>query len=137
MVKYIPLDITALKPEQQTNMFMAWCKLVMAELPALGAKGVLQFDAMGDSGMAQERVMQGAQVWIEKDGKKLKFNQLVAFNDMTDDDIPNLSKPTIRRNYPSSRAAQLIETAQRMEADPPPAETYGLLVRPAAPDVEV
>ena len=136
-IKWIPVDFTALKSEQQTNMFKAWCKLVMDAVVELGAKGVLKFEEMGNSGMAQERVMQGAQVWIEKDGKKLKYNVLVAFNDMLDDNIPNLSKPTIRRNYPISKATQLIESAQQWEASPPDAESYGLQARPVSPDIEV
>lgn len=135
-IKWIPVDFTALKPEQQENMFKAWCGLVMANLDDFGAKGVLKYEEKGDSGMAQERILQGAQVWIEVKGRKLKTNLLVTMNDMLEQDFPRKGSD-MRRNDPMWYAGSLVERAKDWELFPPPEGTYGVQPWPTAPDIEV
>ena len=134
VIKWVPMDFTALQPAQQTNMFKAWCKLVMAALPNYSAGGVLKFEEMGESGMAVERVIQGAQVWISLRGKKFKTNLLVAFNDMLEQDFPRQGSD-VRRNDPNWFAGSLVERAKDWELWPP-SEGYGVLPWPTAWDLE-
>ena len=135
-IKWIPVDFTALKPEQQENMFFAWCRLVMGNLNAFGATGVLKYDFKGDSGMAQERIMQGANVWVEVRGRKFKTNLHVTLNDMLEQDFPKQGSD-VRRNDPVWYAGSLVERAKDWELFPPPVDTYGVLPWPADPDIEV
>lgn len=136
MLKWIPVDFTALKPEQQENMFRAWCKLVMAGLAGHNANGVLKFEDKGDSGLATERIIQGAQVWIEKYGRKFKTQLHVPLNDMLEQDYPRQGSD-VRRNDPNWYAGSLVDRAQEWELWPPPAETYGVLPWPEKADITV
>ena len=134
-VIWIPFDFTAMPVEQQDQMFVAWCKLVMDNLKNHDAKGVLKFEEKGPQEFMKTNI-QSAQVWIEASGKKLKTNLLVAFNDMLENDCPNASKPDIRRNDPDWYAGSLVDRAKGWEANPP-SEGYGLLPWPLKSDIEV
>lgn len=134
-IVWIPFDFTRLTTEQQDNAFVAWCELVMANLANHNAKGVLKFEDKGEVGMATEKVIQKADVWIEVGGVKLKYNVMIAFNDMLENDHPRQGSD-VRRNDPNWFAGSLVERAKEWEANPP-SEGYGMLDRPAAPDVTV
>jgi hypothetical protein len=134
-IVWIPFDFTKLTTEQQDDAFVAWCALVMAHLSNYSAKGVLQFEDKGEVGMATEKVIQKADVWIEVDGVKLKTNVMIAFNDMLENDHPRQGSD-VRRNDPSWFAGSLVERAKEWEANPP-SEGYGILARPTAPDITV
>ena len=135
-IKWIPVDFTALKPEQQENMFLAWCRLVMANLPTFNANAVLVFDVKGNSGMAQERIIQGALVWISIQGRKLKTQLRITLNDMLENDFPKQGS-TVRRNDPAGYAEGLVSRAMTYELFPPPVDTYGVMPWPENPDITV
>ena len=134
-IVWIPFDFTKLTTQQQDNAFVAWCALVMANLSNHNAKGVLRFEDKGQVGMATEKVIQKADVWIEADGVKLKYNVMIAFNDMLANDHPRQGSD-VRRNDPNWFAGSLVERARVWEAYPP-SEGYGILARPTAPDITV
>ena len=134
-IVWIPFDFTRLTTAQQDSAFVAWCELVMANLANHNAKGVLKFEEKGDVGMATEKVIQKADVWIEADGVELKTNVMIAFNDMLENDYPRQGSD-VRRNDPEWFAGSLVERAKEWEANPP-SEGYGILDRPAAPDITV
>lgn len=135
-IKWIPVDFTALKPEQQENMFLAWCRLVMGYIPAAGANAALVFDVKGDSGMAQERVIQGALVWISIRGRKLKTQLRITMNDMLEQDFPKQGS-TVRRNDPAGYAEGLVSRAKDWELFPPSDDTYGSQPWPEKADITV
>jgi hypothetical protein len=134
-VTFVPFDFPNLKPEQQENMFKSWCRLVMLSVKEAGAHALLKYQDKGDSGMATERILQGADVWV--DG--CAVNVLVAMNDMLDDDVPNQSKPDERRNHPEVRAKALLESAKELDAYAKTGNlgAYEILPRPEAGDIQV
>lgn len=135
--KWIPFDFTALTTPQQDNMFVAWCKSVMNCVKELGFHGVLKFEEKGDSGMATERVIQGAQVWMtDAAGKVIGVNLLVAFNDMLANE-PAKQGSEVLRNDPNWYAGSLQERAKDWAAFPPNPETYGVLPLTSDPDITV
>lgn len=134
--QWVPFDFTALKTEEQDNMFLRWCRSVMSCLVSYNAGGMLKFEPKGDTGPATEKVIQGAQVWITYKGKPLLYNLLVPFNDMLANEKVNSTSSTLR-NDPSWYAGDLVSRALDKELFPPPPETYGLQPRPADPDIVV
>jgi|WetSurMetagenome_2_1015567.scaffolds.fasta_scaffold445943_2 hypothetical protein len=129
----VPFDFTKLTTAQQDSMFIAWCEQVMDEIAALGHRALLLFEPKGDVGMATEKVIQGAFVWIDE----LKVQVRIAFNDMLDSDAPNQDHPERKRNFPDVKAAVIVEEAQEWAVNPPPADTYGIVARPATGDISV
>jgi hypothetical protein len=135
-IKWVPFDFTALATAQQVQMFVAWCRLVMSCLKNYNAGGLLQFEAKGDTGPAAQKVIQGAQAWITYKGKELKYNRLIAFTDMLENDRPRQGSD-VRRNDPNWFAGDLVESAKDKEIFPPPEDTYGFVPRPEKADIEV
>lgn len=131
----VPFDFTKLTTEQQDAMFVAWCGQVMAEVKALGYTALLVFEDKGEVGMATEKVIQKADVWIDE----LPVNVLLAFGTMLDTDVPNQSRPEEKRNFPNVVAKQIVESAKEL-ASYQAAGTLGEYVvtpRPATGDIEV
>ena len=132
-ITLVPMDFTKMTTVQQNNAFVIWCGLVMKAIRELNHKAVLKFPFAGDSGMATERVIQKADVWVDP----YKVNVVLNFNSMLETDVPNQSRPTEKRNFPSVMAAALIQNAKDWDKTPPPADTYGILLRPTSGDIEV
>jgi hypothetical protein len=133
----VPFDFTALKVQQKVDFFAAWCRLVMAAVAELKCKAVLSFPAAVDAGMQSDvYVTQKADVWIEKDGVKLKYNVMLPFNAMLANN-PVRPGSHVLENDPLWVAGQLVGSAQWWEQFPPNADSYGILPRPEKADIEV
>ena len=134
-ITLVPLDFTALTTAQQNNAFKVWCGGVMLAIAELNHKALLVFEDLGNVGMATEKVIQKADVWIDD----LKVNVMIAFNDMLETDVPNQSRPDEKRNFPGVKAKALVEAAQdhAQEQASGTLGAYEVTPRPASGDIEV